>query len=125
MRYSALGECSVCGSKPESSNYVSLSFEEGLFEYEVAVCPTNASSFTLKLTALTDASVMIGTYDSSLDTWGALYSADWVELVQNDDYTGYEFGIEYKFKAGETYYLVARPLGEGNYGSYTVYANHN
>ena len=27
--------------------------------------------------------------------------------------------------AGETYYLVARPLSEGNYGSYTVYARNN
>ena len=82
----------------------------------------NRSYFTLKLTAKQSVRVMIQTFESTIDTYGALYNAEWKELVNNDDYSGRDFGIVYNFEEGETYYLVARPLSEGNYGRYTVFA---
>ncbi len=67
------------------------------------------------------------TSSGSYDTFGVLYNADMVALIQDDDTAsdGINFHIVYNVTAGKTYYIGARAFSSTTTGSATVSISGN
>lgn len=67
------------------------------------------------------------TSSGSYDTFGVLYNADMIALIQDDDTAsdGINFHIVYNVTAGETYYIGARAFSSTTTGSATVSISGN
>ena len=112
--------CSACNNEIDSSLIIIPELPDGLFNYELAAHPENSAKFCLKLTALQSVNLFFTSYESTLDTWGALYDSEWNTIVYSDDYNDRDFGFYHRVEEGETYYFEARPYSDSYYGSFRV-----
>ena len=70
---------------------------------------------------------IIITASGSCDTFGVLYNADMIALIQDDDtaFDGINFHIVYNVTAGKVYYIGARAFSSTTTGSVTVSISGN
>lgn len=122
LNYSA--SCAACdGYKGGTGTYMRVDTEYNLIyagnrdkQVYFAFTPEESGYYSYYSTAFT------GGKEGYFDTVGAIYDAEGNHLAEDDYRLDYDqFGIEFYFEAGKTYYLVSYTLGEIANNAYAIH----
>ncbi len=108
-------ECTVCGHQIPST-VIELDTE-----YEANIVTGGESAYFVFTPEVSHTYIFRSFADTShYDTYGILYDSNWNRITANDDYMSLNFGVIAYLEAGQTYYFVAKHLGNYAVGNFPV-----